>query len=161
MRKQVDHVNQKVEPTAVPSSGELLELMHQLMHQVRAEHLRQIAGQEGGLTPLEAKVLGFFHRRPGATPSDLATHVGRDKGQLTRLISGLRDKGLLDALPDEQDRRSIRLHPSASAASLHRQAQRQRLALAERAMAGLSDAQRQTMLGCLQQMQANLGGSED
>ena len=89
MRKTVDHVNQSGEP----ASNDVLEAIHAVMHAVRShEHRTQHEG-EAGLTPLEGRVLIFFARRPGATQSDLAAHSGRDKGQLARLINGLRARG--------------------------------------------------------------------
>lgn len=44
------------------------------------------------------------------TLSALISHSGCDKGQLARLVGGLRERGLLDGRADENDRRNLLLH---------------------------------------------------
>ncbi|MFY9510384.1 MAG: helix-turn-helix domain-containing protein, partial [Rubrivivax sp.] len=112
MRKSIDHVNQMGGSTP----DQVFEAIHTVMHLYRAQRHRGAADagpQE--LTHMEHRVLGYFSRHPGATQSDLAAHSGRDKGQLARLIGGLRERGLLEARADENDRRSLRLQPTAQA----------------------------------------------
>ena len=92
MRKQVDVVNQKAAGT-----GNVLELIHTVMHLYRGSQFRAQRDSDGGVSPMESKVLGFFARHPGATQSELVEHSRRDKGQLARLISGLKERGLLEA----------------------------------------------------------------
>jgi DNA-binding MarR family transcriptional regulator len=156
MRKTVDHVNQTGMAVKVAASDDVLELMHGLMHLVRARHQAQLRGGAQDLTPLEGRVLGFFARQPGATQRELAEHSGRDKGQLARLINGLKERGLLEARADEADRRVTRLHLTEAARQQHQAALRLRRRLAEAATAGLSDTQRQTLLALLRQVAANL-----
>lgn len=152
MRKTVDHVNQ------MAAADDVLEAVHAVMHRVRAQQqhaLRDADGNES-LTPLEARVLGFFARHPGATQSELAAHVGRDKGQLARLVGGLRERGWLLAEADAEDRRAVRLVPSEAARQRHQAAMRARRRLAEAAAAGLSDTERRQLLALLQRVLANL-----
>ena len=152
MRKTVDHVNQSGEP----ASNDVLEAIHAVMHAVRShEHRTQHEG-EAGLTPLEGRVLIFFARRPGATQSDLAAHSGRDKGQLARLINGLRARGLLDARPDEADRRVVRLRPAAAAQAHMRAVRRQRRQLAALAESALTADERRSLLALLDKVRGSL-----
>jgi DNA-binding MarR family transcriptional regulator len=113
------------------------------------------------VTHMESKVLGFFGRHPGATQSELAAHSGRDKGQLARLVSGLRERGLLEAQVDESDRRSVRLRLTdageQAAEALRRQARR----LAGVAVKGLSEEERRQLSGLLERVRANLEGAGD
>jgi len=74
---------------------------------------------------MDGKVLGYFGRHPGATQKDLAQHSGRDKAQLARPIKGLRDRGLLSAVADDADRRSVRLSLTADGRALQRTLQQQ------------------------------------
>ena len=93
---------------------------------------------------------------PNATASDLVQHAGRDKAQVTRVLSGLRERGLLDARPDESDRRSTRLTLSASGTEAHLAVQRQGERLAQTAIADLSEAERGQLLALLRRVQGNL-----
>lgn len=142
-------------PAPVPAD-QLFEALHGLMHRQRALHLAEMRLAAPALTPLEGRVLGFFARQPGATLRDLAVHAGRDKGQLARLVAGLREQGLLEARADESDARLTRLHPTDAARALHQAVQRSRRRLAERAGRGLSDDERRQLLALLQRMHANL-----
>lgn len=133
---------------------DLMEAVHELMHLARSQQRRHMP--DDGLHPMEGRALAFFVRRPGATQSDLVEHSGRDKGQLARLIAGLRERGLLEARPDEKDRRVVRLHPTAAAQRLYESVLRQRREISSRAAQGLGAAERQTLLGLLRRMQDNL-----
>lgn len=133
---------------------DVMEAMHELMHLARALQRRNMP--DDGLHPVEGKALGYFVRNPGGTQSDLVQYSGRDKGQMARLIAGLREKGLLMAEPDAQDRRVTRLYPSEEAQKLHAEVMQQRRQVAAQATAGFTAAERQSVLDALQRMQANL-----
>ena len=156
MSKTVDHVNQSVSEPDSADGDEVFEAIHAVMHLYRSPRHRNAMSDAAELTHMEHKVLGFFCRHPGATQSDLASHAGRDKGQLARLIAGLRARGLLDAQPDPADRRNLRLHPTAMAQAVQQAAQRQARAVAATAVTGLSDAERLQLLALLQRVRANL-----
>lgn len=157
MNKQVDTVNQ----IASTAEEDVLEVLHGLMHQLRARHLG--SGDEADLAigPMERKALRFFAHHPGSTQSDLVSHSGRDKGQLARLIAGLKTRGLLAARPDEKDRRVIRLYPTEQAQALYQQVQRQRKALSAKALAGLTQQQQGQLLALLQLVGRNLQALDD
>ena len=93
MRNKVDIVNQ----SSSASEDDVLELVHAVMHDYRSLQYRILRDGPHDITHMDAKVLGFFARRPGATQRDLVEHSGRDKAQLARLIKGLREQGLLAA----------------------------------------------------------------
>jgi len=156
MEKEVDKVNH-----FLPSSdGEVMETIHTIMHLFRARQFRALraeAGPDGDISHMETKALGYFARRPGTTQRDLVQHSGRDKAQVTRLVQGLRDKGLLEARQDEADRRSTRLFltgPGAQAfEALHAQGQQ----LAAHALAGLSVEERAQLGALLARVRDTLG----
>jgi DNA-binding MarR family transcriptional regulator len=156
MKKNVDKVNQS--PAA--SGQDVFEAIHSIMHLYRARQMRAPAAGMPELTHMEGKVLGFFARRPGATLSDLVAHSGRDKAQLTRLIRALRDRGLLDAEADEQDRRSTRLRLSSSGEAVHEGWHRQGAEAAEAALKGVPEAERAALLALLERVRANLDAPE-
>ncbi|MEK8031958.1 MarR family transcriptional regulator [Ideonella sp. DXS29W] len=142
----------------VAPGDDVVELVHTVMHQLRSLQYQALRDGPLSLTHMESKVLGFFGRQPGATQSDLALHSGRDKAQLARLIKGLRERGLLGAVPDEADRRQLRLAPTADGLSLLKALQRQTRHVHAQAVAGLSRDEREQLLALLQRLRDNLSG---
>jgi len=152
MRKKVDMVNQSVPKP----EDEVFESIHSIMHLYRARQYRALREGPHDITHMENKVLGFFARHPGATQSDLVAHSGRDKAQLARLVHGLRDKGLLEAKVDENDRRSTHLRPTPEGKAVCRNVQNQGARLSRLAVAGLSEDEYRMLVSLLARVQANL-----
>lgn len=65
---------------------------------------------EHALGPVHLRALSLCLRHPGWTQQQLGQAMGRDKGQITRLIRELEEQGYLARSPDEQDRRVWRLN---------------------------------------------------
>lgn len=143
-------------PCSPCSSGQPLELIHTVMHQVRSQQYQVLRDGAHDITHMESKVLGYFHRHPGATQSDLARDNGRDKAQLARLIKGLRDRGLLDAQADEADRRNVRLTPTAQGAAVLSALRQASDRVAARAVTGLSEDEQAQLVALLRRVQQNL-----
>lgn len=157
MRKSIDHVN---EIGVSPSAEDVVEAIHRTMHGVRAGQYRVARGAGHDLSHMDGKVLGFFARHPGATQKDLALHSGRDKGQLARLIAGLKERGLLDAAPDEADRRNIRLQLTAEGRAMQKALRVQARRVAEQAVAGLDAGERRQLLALLDKVRVRLEGTD-
>jgi len=152
MRKSVDTVNGRV----YGAEGDVLDMVHAVMHLFRAHRHRALREGQHELSHMEGKVLSFFARHPGATQSELAEHVGRDKGQLARLVGGLRERGLLEPLPEQVDRRSVQLQPTAQARAILQAMHRHGRRLAEAAVAGLGEAEHTQLLQLLGKVRRNL-----
>lgn len=161
MAKTFDKVNQSASKTAPPEGDDLLELVHALMHQVRARQYEVLRDGPLALTHMESKVLGYFGRHPAATQSDLVQHSGRDKAQVARLIKGLRERGLLDGEADEADRRNLRLSLTADGRTLLRTLMQQTRKVGAQAVAGLSAAEREQLRALLQRLRDNLSSEPD
>ena len=155
MSKQFDNVKQ----SSSVDEDDVLEAIHSLMHMVRSRQMRSLSAGPLELAPMEGKVLGYFSRHPGATQSDLANHSGRDRGQLGRLIAGMKDKGLLRLEPDTEDRRVMRLFLTKEAESIHLAFQRQRKALSAQAVAGMDAEEKRQLLALLQRVRENVQAS--
>ena len=153
MRKSVDPVN---EAGLSPAAEDVVEAIHRTMHLYRAGQYRVARGAGHALSHMDGKVLGFFARHPGATQKDLALHSGRDKGQLARLIAGLKARGLLDATPDAADRRNVRLHLTTAGRAMQKSLQAQARRVAEHAVAGLDGDERRQLLALLNRVRARL-----
>lgn len=154
MRRSVDHVKHVGAGAAAPD--DVLEAVHAVMHAWRARQYRVLRDGPHDLTHMEGKLLGFFARHPGATQSELAAHSGRDKGQLARLVGSLRERGLLEARVDENDRRAVHLQLTVDGAAVHQGLQRQGRRLSAAAVAGLSAAEREQLVALLGKVLAQL-----
>jgi len=152
MRKNNDIVNHMRNAP----DDDILELVHALMHDYRSLQYRFLRDGPHDITHMDGKVLGFFGRHPGATQSDLAQHSGRDKAQLARLIKGLRDRGLLAAEVDQDDRRNVRLSLTDAGQAIQRTLRQQARRLSAQAVSGLSAAEREQLLTLLRRVKGNL-----
>lgn len=136
--------------------GELFEAIHEIMHLYRAQQYRSLRATEHELTHMENRALGYIARHPGATGRDLVQRSGRDKAQVTRLVQGLREKGLVEARADELDRRSTRLYLSPAGLAVHAELQQAGLLLAAEALAGLDAGERRQLAILLGRVQEQL-----
>lgn len=149
MKKSLDKVNQ-----FDGRDHDTLELVHRITHQYRsALHTTGDAALE--ITHMDSKVLFYFSRHPGATLSDLAQHSGRDRAQLTRLIKGLRERGLLEGAADPEDRRNTRLTLTADGLAIASTLKTQGQQAATRALRGFSENEKRTLLQLLQRVSDN------
>ena len=179
MRKSVDNVNDGDSPSPpassrrskaghrpAPSTGgnaaadAVLELVHTVMHQFRSLQYHALRGGAVDVTHMEAKVMGFFARHPGATLSDCAQHSGRDKAQLARLVKGLRERALLVAEADAADRRNVHLRLSDEGHALQHALRLEARTLSSRAVDGLSAREQATLVELLGRVKANLDAPE-
>lgn len=134
-----------------------LELVHQLMHQVRALQRQALREEgDGDVTPMEARVLGFFARRPGATLKELAEHAGRDKAQLARLIKGLRERGWLAGEADAADRRHQHLALTEAGLAVHGRLRAAVQRISAQATGNMPPAERERLCELLNQLIENL-----
>jgi DNA-binding MarR family transcriptional regulator len=153
MRKKVEFVNQSA---GEASPEALFEALHEIMHLHRAQLQRAIEGGGWGVSPLEARVLGFFARSPGATLTDLVAHSGRDKSQLARMIGSLRERGLLDARPDAHDRRNLRLALTPQAEGIHQDMRARMQRMAKAAVVSIDKDERARLLAALRKLAQGL-----
>lgn len=155
MKNKVDNVNHKASV-----ASEVFETIHTLMHLFRSRQFRALRDGPSAVTHMEAKALGFFARHPGATPSELVAKSGRDKAQIARLIAGLKERGLLLAETDPDDRRVQRLRLSPESAAAQEAVRVQGDKLAQAAMQGLSKVECDQLLALLERVHANLGAED-
>lgn len=151
MGKQVDKVNRHRE-AEVDASARVVEGLHTLMHLLRRRMQQAAQAEADGLAAMEVRALGFFARHPGSTAKALAAHSGRDKAQVARLLQPLMARGLLVAIPDPKDRRSLQLQPTASGLLIARRMAVQRQHIHDSLLAGFSATELQTLADSLERM---------
>lgn len=152
VQESIDNVNQS--PDKADEGA--LDLIHTVMHLYRTRQYQVLRDGPHALTHMESKVLGYFQRHPRATQSDCARHSGRDKAQLARLITGLRERGLLGGEADEADRRNFRLSLTPAGEAIQQVLAGQARKLNAEAVHGLSTEENQTLLALLMQVRRNL-----
>ncbi len=157
MQNLSDNVNQF---SANHADDGVLELIHSIMHQYRTLKFQVLKEGELDLTHLEAKLLFFFSRHPGATQTDLVKYSGRDKAQLARLIKGLRERDLLRAEADAIDKRTTRLFVSQRGLALHQAVQQQSQQLREHVSAEFNPEEQVQLRKLLLRLQASLSQLE-
>jgi DNA-binding MarR family transcriptional regulator len=139
---------------------DILDMIHTVMHEYRSLQYRFLRDGPFELTHMDGRVLAFFATHPGATQKDLAAHSGRDQAQLARLIKRLREEGLLEASPDESDRRSVRLSLTSRGKEIEATLKRQAKRLSKKAVTGLSTEELQQLGTLLQTVRNNLAAEE-
>lgn len=72
-----------------------------------------------GLSLNEWRVLGLVNALSPVTPGAIRRKLLMDKGQLSRTIKGLTDRGLLEPRPASRDARSVELRLTEAGQALH------------------------------------------
>ena len=64
------------------------------------------------LSQSEGAVMRHLLRHPGSLPKDVAWATGLQRSNLSTVLRGLEKKRLIDRVPDAEDGRAVRLHPT-------------------------------------------------
>jgi DNA-binding MarR family transcriptional regulator len=67
------------------------------------------------LTQSEGTVMRYLFPHPGALPSQVAFATGLQRSNLSAVLRGLEEKGLIERVADPEDGRWVRIHPTAKA----------------------------------------------
>lgn len=135
---------------------DIFEALHTFIHSYRACLFRILRDNPHGITPMDAKTLYYISRHPGYKQSDLIKQSGKDKGQIARLIMGLRERGLVKVQVDDKDRRSLQLYLTEVGQNLQAEMLEQRLGIHREIMKNLNATERQTMLEIIEKLQAEI-----
>lgn len=104
-----------------PAPVELLHELASLFASIRQSiQLRlNVEGPVAGLGPRHYRLLLTCQQAPGITQQGLVQRIGRDKGQIARVVHELVAAGLLRREPHPEDRRShlLQLTPAGARAS--------------------------------------------
>lgn len=157
----LENMVDKINDMHTENSEEIFDVIHTSMHLLRARQLRALRDSEVALTHMEARVLSFFDRHPGETLSTLTAHSGRDKGQLARLLANLRERELLVARPDEQDRRNVRLSLTPTGQQIADTMRQQQHHLSRQAVQHFSAEEELQLMTLLHRVLKNLEEAEE
>ena len=134
-------------------SFDVFEQLHALLHALKG---RGPDSAPRRVAPTEHRVLQHIARHPGSTQGDIAERTGRDKGQINRLIQQLEDNGLLVRVPDDTDRRKLRLELTATGRDVVKELVAERRRMAARMVSDFSAAEQAQLAELLARMRANL-----
>lgn len=143
-----------------PSGEALLDQLNNIIYAATARLRADLEAGGISLAPLEAVALAFLQTNPGATQAEFVQYIGRDKAQVAHIIKPVIERGLVVALPDEQDRRLNRLWLTQAGQSLHRRASKIRAELAERMLQDLEPAKRARLGRMLERIAGRLGNAQ-
>ena len=88
------------------SNQKSLENLFRLVHGLKRQMYKKTEQLSLDITPMHIRVLKIVDRKKPCTAVDIVDILGRDKGQVTRLINTLIDKGLIERAPNPNDKRS-------------------------------------------------------
>lgn len=110
-----------------------------------------------GATKAQWRVLAYLKRKgDGARQIDLAEALDVEPITLCRMIDRLEEAGLAERRRDEADRRAWRIHLTPAAAPMLVKLEEMGIAFNADMLAGISRADRETVLRVLGQMRGNL-----
>ncbi len=133
---------------------DLLILMMMVARLTRVEADRR--ARQHGMTRAQWGILKQVFYNPGLTQKELADLLEVEPITAARLVDRLQKAGLVERRADAQDRRIWRLHLLPAATPHLEEIERQRQSLTAMITAGLSDADREVVMGALKLMKANL-----
>ena len=114
-----------------------------------------------GATKAQWRVLAWLKRKgDGARQIDLAEGLDVEPITLCRMIDRLEEAGLVERRRDEADRRAWRIHLTDAAAPVLAKLEEMGVAFNADMLAGVSKADRETVLRVLGQMRNNLNQTE-
>ncbi len=83
-----------------------LDTLFHLVHAVKRRLQQQAEQLDLGIAPMHIRVIKIIDRKGPCTAVDIASFLGRDKAQVTRLLNTLIEKGLITREPNPDDKRS-------------------------------------------------------
>ena len=114
-----------------------------------------------GATKAQWRVLAHLKRKgDGARQIDLAESLDVEPITLCRMIDRLQEAALVERRRDESDRRAWRIHLTPAAAPMLAKLEEMGTAFNADMLAGISEADRDTVLRVLARMRDNLDQSE-
>ena len=105
-----------------------------------------------GLRPVDFSLLSLVAHNPGVTSRQLCTALGILPPNLVRLVADMDTRGLIVRRPHPTDGRAIGLHLTADGKKLMCEAEATAHELEDRVAAGLTNAERETLMTLLQKI---------
>jgi DNA-binding MarR family transcriptional regulator len=105
------------------------------------------------------RVLAVLAQKNGSSITDLSEYAVVPHSSLSRLLSRMEADGYVRRQTDDQDARTVRVYTTAVGEVMYRRILPMAVAVRERAMAGLSAAQKTSLLAALNHMLGSMQAS--
>ena len=117
---------------------------------------------ESPFTLAEARVIYELGRRNTATASAIAKHLGMDRGQMSRLVLKLTDRGVVALLPPGHDKRAAPLALTPDGDTVYRRFnEMSNRAAADTLLTPLGEFERRDLVSSMRRIQAMLAEPDD
>lgn len=98
------------------SAGEWAEFADLVLVIAREIQFRGYEAREAlSLSQSEGAVMRHLFRHPKSLPSEVAWATGLQRSNLSTVLRGLEQKGMIERVPDANDGRAVRIHPTERA----------------------------------------------
>lgn len=88
------------------SNPSTLEATFHLTHALKQQLSHHLEAENLPITPMHVRVMMIIYKQANCTAIDIVNVVNRDKAQITRLIKGLIEQGLVERTSNPDDKRS-------------------------------------------------------
>ncbi|WP_073103075.1 MarR family winged helix-turn-helix transcriptional regulator [Pollutimonas bauzanensis] len=130
---------------------EIFDSLHELSHLFRTRMRNRMEAIHPELTFNGMRILMHTGRNPGITQKDLIDHSHADKAQMARMLAHLEDRGWLERIASESDKRVRCLHLSGQGRQLFAQLRDLQHQVASELLKDCPQAVQKQMLALLQQ----------
>ena len=128
--------------TPAHTARELLEVMPSVMRTVRAE---MRSSRANDLSVPQFRALGFLHRNPGTSLSEVAEHIGLTLPSMSKLMDGLVERKLVRRQGGRGDRRRVNLELTAHGCAVWQSARASAQASLAARLSALDEDERATI----------------
>jgi DNA-binding MarR family transcriptional regulator len=108
------------------------------------------------LSPSEATVMLHLHRHPGTSPSRIAHASGLQRSNLSTVLGGLENMGLIERRTSAEDGREVKIYPTARGTSNYAVVRKEWAELVSAAAGDTTDLD--TAVAVLRKIEAGLVG---
>ncbi len=135
---------------------EIHGLLFSLLFELKFSIAKSLKDNGLDLAPMHQKALAYFSHFPGATQQDMADHTGRDKAQITRLLTELEKRRLISRQRDITDKRSYRIQITKRGQAACEVIKQREKELARKVLDGFSEEEITWLKASLEKMRDNL-----
>lgn len=114
----------------------------------------RILKESAGLTPAQWRVMFMIHDNGPMSPARIGKKIGMDKGQLSRTIKGMLDRGWLQSQPSKADHRSFELSLTAEGSAAFLKAQPKMRVRQSKLMNSLSKGELEALYSVFDKLEA-------
>lgn len=134
----------------------IIEAALHLTHAIKQEVDYQLEAQQLGLAPTHVRAMRIIDKHSPCTANDIVNIVKRDKAQITRVVKGLIDQGMVEKEPNPEDKRSQYLVLTAKGKAVQKDLLGSGGELQTKLLQGLDAEELDTFVRVAQQMTKNL-----